>query len=257
MAQLGALYSRDFYRGQSPTSAFAASALLPPIIQLVKPSSMVDVGCGIGTWLAAAESLGVDRLVGVEGPWVKSDDLQSTRIELVTHDLERPIPALGRFELAMSVEVAEHISHARADGLVAELCGLAPVVLFGAAVPGQGGVHHINEEWQSTWAGRFRTHGFHAFDLLRAPFWSNANIPVHYRQNTLLYVHADHVARLEAAHGRALPTPWILDIVHPEVQLANVDALTHPPTLRQSLRAALGIPAAALRSLQARLGRAR
>lgn len=257
MAELAALYSRDLYRGQSPTSSDAAAAMLPPVLDLVRPRSMVDVGCGVGTWLAAAERHGVSRVVGVEGPWVCVVDLASSSIELVTHNLETPL-ALGQaFDLAMSVEVAEHVSRARAGALVAELCGLAPVVLFGAAIPGQGGVHHINEEWQSVWAARFASHDYVAVDLLRARFWGRAEIPVHYRQNTLLYVHQDRVDELTGRHGSPLPAPAILDLVHPEVELALYDALTQPQTSHQALTHAAALLGALWRSLRVRLAGAR
>lgn len=254
MTQLASLYSRDFYEGQSTSSFDAGAAMLPPVLSLVRPSSMIDIGCGVGTWLAAAEALGVPRLVGVEGPWVTPRQLKSERIVLVTHDLERPLPVSESFDLAMSVEVAEHLSAGRAEALVAELCARAPVVLFGAAIPGQGGVNHINEEWQSVWAARFAALDFQSVDLLRPTFWQRSEIPVHYRQNTLLYVHSSRWADLESRHGAPLPRPSILDIVHPEVLNAHVADKEAPPTVRTSLRAIVGIPGAIWRSARNRLG---
>lgn len=254
MSELASLYTPAFYSGQSDLSFDAGAAMLPPVIELVQPKSMIDIGCGVGTWLAAAEQLGVARLVGVEGPWVSRDRLRSARIELVTHDLEQPLPIRERFDLAMSVEVAEHLRQSRAASLVAELCGLAPVVLFGAAIPGQGGVNHINEEWQSVWAARFAKHGYRAVDLLRPRYWTRAEIPVHYRQNTLLFVSEQQVANLESRHGGPLPSPVLLDVVHPEVLNAQVSAYTAAPTVRQSVRAAFGLPGALWRSARKRLG---
>jgi SAM-dependent methyltransferase len=253
MTELAALYTPAFYNGQSPTSFDAGSTMLPPVLELVRPASLVDIGCGVGTWLAAAEKHGVGTLVGVEGPWVRAEQLKSPRIRLVTHDLERPLPLKERFDLAMSVEVAEHLSHSRADALVGELCALSQVVLFGAAIPGQGGVNHINEEWQSAWAARFAARGYRVFDLLRPRFWQQREIPVHYRQNTLLYVHESRISELEARHGAPLPVPSLLDVAHPEVLIANTDALYAKPTVSQSLLATLGLPMALLRSLRRRL----
>jgi len=253
MTELAALYTPAFYNGQSPTSFDAGSTMLPPVLELVRPASLVDVGCGVGTWLAAAEKLGVGTLVGIEGPWVHTEQLKSPRIRLVTHDLEQPLPLRERFDLAMSVEVAEHVSQRRADALVGELCALSQVVLFGAAIPGQGGVNHINEEWQSVWAARFAARGYRVVDLLRPRFWTQREIPVHYRQNTLLYVHESRFGELEARHGAALPVPPIVDIAHPEVLNANTNALHAAPTVRQSLKATAGLPMAVLRSLRRRL----
>ncbi len=249
---LGAFYSAGFYAGQRDASHDAAMAMLPPVIELLKPQSLVDIGCGVGTWLAAAESLGVPTVVGVEGPWVATSALRSPRIRLVTHDLERPLPLRERFDLAMSVEVAEHLTEGRADSLVRELCGLSDYVLFGAAIPGQGGVNHINEQWQSYWAQKFASHDYVALDLLRPNFWSVREIPVHYRQNTLLYVQRRALASLPAA-AQATAAPWALDVVHPEVHSWNYADSLRPRTLSESLRVLAQLPAAVGRSLKTRL----
>ena len=135
--------------------------ILPLVLRLVQPRSLIDVGCGVGTWLAEAERLGINRLVGIEGDWVRPADLRSRTIELRTSDLERPISSAERFDLSMSLEVAEHLTPGRADSFVAELCALGKVVLFGAAIPGAGEINHINEQWQSAWAARFARHAYH------------------------------------------------------------------------------------------------
>lgn len=248
---LGSYYSAGFYAGQRDASFDAAMAMLPPIIELLKPRTMVDIGCGAGTWLAAAESLGVPTVVGIEGPWVSASALRSPSIRLVTHDLERPLPVRERFDLAMSVEVAEHLTEGRADSLVRELCGLSSFVLFGAAIPGQGGVNHINEQWQSYWARKFASHDYVALDLLRPTFWSTRDIPVHYRQNTLLYVHRPALASLPTSVQAA--APWALDVVHPEVHSWNYADSQRPRTLSESLRVLAQLPAAVGRSIKTRV----
>jgi hypothetical protein len=60
------------------------------------------------------------------------------------HDIATPLPEhlVGRFDLAVCLEVAEHLPPERAESFIRELCDLAPVVLFSAAIPGQGGTGH-------------------------------------------------------------------------------------------------------------------
>jgi SAM-dependent methyltransferase len=251
-----AMYSSDFYSGQSGSSFESAMRVLPIVLDVVRPRSVIDVGCGVGTWLAAALQLGVERAIGFEGSWVSREDLKDSRIELVNHDLETPLPQHEPVDLAMSLEVAEHISAARASALVAEICRFAPVVLFGAAIPGQGGVNHINEQWQSYWADRFAQHGYRPLDLIRPKLWSDRSIEVHYRQNNLLYVHESQWESIAARVPNADVLPFPLDVAHPEVHMANYNAWQSPPTLSQSLRTMVGIPSAVVRSISVRLRRA-
>ena len=104
---------------------------------------------------------------------------------------------------AVCVEVAEHLAPSRGPALVEELCALAPNVLFSAAIPGQGGTHHLNERWQSYWASLFRKHGYEPFDIIRPRVWDNSSVEYWYRQNCLLYV------------KNALPEAAMLDVIHP------------------------------------------
>ncbi len=248
-------YSANFYAGQSDGSAAAALALLPTVLDLVRPSSVIDIGCGTGAWLATCRHLGVGRTVGLEGGWVRQADLRDQAITLVTTDLERPLTVSDRFDLAISLEVAEHLSAGRAEALVEEISRLAPVVLFGAAIPGQGGgFNHINEQWQSYWVAHFARRDYQAIDLIRPRFWTAHEIPVHYRQNTMLYVHSSVAGRYREA-AEAVASGFPIDVVHPEVHVATTTALNAPPTISQSLRAVAGLPGAVVRSLSARLAR--
>jgi hypothetical protein len=111
----------------------------------------------------------------------------------------------------LSLEVAEHLPPERAQSFVADLVALAPAVLFGAAIPGQGGVNHLNEQWQSYWAAHFASHGYASFDVVRPAIWNDAAIPAWYRQNAVLYLDAPSAAALALT-----PTPaHLLDCVHP------------------------------------------
>ena len=105
----------------------------------------------------------------------------------------------GRFDLAISLEVAEHLEPQRSDSLVRDLCALADTVLFAAAIPFQGGAGHINERWQSWWAQKFSENGYDPFDVLRRDIWGRRDIAWWYKQNTIFYV-----KRNSPAHARFL-----------------------------------------------------
>ena len=205
------LYSSLFYALQRRGSERSADVVLPVAFEFTKPASIVDVGCGAGTWLAAARRLGVTRTVGVEGPWVANVELASKDIEMHHADLERKLPELGRFDLAVCMEVAEHLSPERAAGIVEDLCALSDTVLFSAAIHWQGGIRHLNEQPQSYWAALFARHGFGASDVIRPRIWRNGRVSYWYRQNTILYVKGAPpvpAAALDVRHPGRFVNPW-------------------------------------------------
>ena len=100
------------------------------------------------------------------------------------------------FELAQSLEVAEHLDHIFAANFVQLLTSLADVVLFSAAIPYQGGVCHINEQPPAYWAELFAKQGYVCLDFLRPSIWSDESVLWWYRQNLLVFVHKDRQAQL-------------------------------------------------------------
>ncbi|MDW8444469.1 MAG: hypothetical protein RML45_09315 [Acetobacteraceae bacterium] len=127
-----------------------------------------------------------------------------------------PIDLDRRFDLALSLEVAEHLPPERAAGFVADLVRLAPAVLFSAAIPLQGGTNHVNERWQAFWAGLFASHGYRAFDVIRPRVWDDPRVEPWYRQNTVLFLADGHPETERVAKAeRDAPRP--LSVVHPAV----------------------------------------
>jgi SAM-dependent methyltransferase len=212
------IYDDAFYTRQREGSKRSARIILPIIFDLIKPQSIVDIGCGVGTWLSVASELGVGNLVGFEGNWVKDVRKEEGNFSVNFSDLERKIATADRFDLAICLEVAEHLSEARADSLVADLCSLSDVVLFGAAVPGQGGTGHVNEQWQSYWANNFQKNGLLAYDVIRPEVWTNDQVRPWYRQNILLYSRKP-LPGYQAAR--------MVDVIHPVVYKWK-----NPPTFR-------------------------
>jgi SAM-dependent methyltransferase len=158
---------------------------------LVDPKSVLDVGCGTGTWLSHFIGEGISDCIGIDGPWAASADLLIDRDKFVAANLEAPPMLDRRFDLTISLEVAEHLPQARSAGFVEYLCSTAPVVAFSAAIPLQGGTNHVNEQWPDYWIEIFRRNNFACLDMIRPAFWNNANLPYYYSQNSFLFVRFD------------------------------------------------------------------
>ena len=108
--------------------------------------------------------------------------------------------------------MAEHFLAPAGDRLVETMTKCADLIVFGAAVPDQGGYKHVNEQWQSYWIAKFAARGFAAFDLIRPRIWMNPQTNWWYQQNTLMFANA-------AAQQRFGLTPraFMADLVHPSI----------------------------------------
>jgi SAM-dependent methyltransferase len=210
-----AKYDSAFYAAYADQSRASASAVLTIVNQVLAPRSVVDVGCGIGTWLSIWMDLGVQNFLGIDGRYVRAQDLLIPQSKFQAMDLTSPDNTMNlQFDLVESLEVAEHLPKSAADGFVSFLCSLGPVVLFSAAIPYQGGVGHVNEQWPEYWAELFRQKGYEPVDAIRPLLWNNPGVAHYYAQNALIFVRSDRkdtLQKLRAIRDEAAP----LSLVHP------------------------------------------
>jgi len=208
-------YDEGFYDSQADGSLRSANEILRLLWKIYSPSSVVDFGCGKGTWLYAAEILGVKRLKGFDGDWAK-DGIISKNIDFATCNLEELNVKEEKYDLAISVEVAEHLKRGSEKNFIKNLCHASDVIIFSAAIPNQGGTNHINENPQSFWIKLFKEEGFDCFDYFRPLIWKNDTIEWWYRQNIFLFIR----------QGESIPfdlkmiesqKEGIYDIVHPVI----------------------------------------
>jgi SAM-dependent methyltransferase len=211
-------YDPAYFEGQHGTARRSAEVVVPLVMELLSPRSVCDVGCGVGVWLAVFEQHGVKEVVGLDGDYVERDALHIDPAKFVSADLARGVPAVGSFDLAVSLEVAEHLPERAAAEFVAGLVSLAPAVLFSAAIPGQGGQSHVNEQWPPYWRALFLKHGYRPIDCVRPPIWDSGKVKVWYRQNTLLFAHPELIRSNPAlARERERTAGQPLSIVHPKM----------------------------------------
>jgi hypothetical protein len=165
-------------------------------------------------WLTVFEQHGVTRTLGLDTGHVDPASLVTDPARFLACDLTDP-PALDRrFDLALCLEVAEHLPPASAEGLVAFLTGLSDVVLFSAAVPGQGGQRHLNEQWPGYWQDKFGARGFRCHDTLRYRLWERDAVEWWYRQNLLLFLREGVAADLPGTRPLALVHPGLFEHTH-------------------------------------------
>jgi SAM-dependent methyltransferase len=213
-------YADSFYDWQKDGSYKSGCRYAELLAPIHKPRTVVDVGCGHGTWLKAFKQAGAEKVVGFDGPWNSQEKMVDQSIKFHGIDLNFPKNLAGeRFELAMSLEVAEHLEETSSSRFVAFLTELSDVVLFSAAFSGQGGINHINEQPHSYWAEKFVARGYTPFDLFRPVVWGEPGIEVWYKQNTFLYVrNASPLYQSLLAKGHApIANLQFMNCVHPEV----------------------------------------
>lgn len=216
------VYNKDFYEDQQDGSLLSAREVWPVVFKYVRPASVIDIGCGVGTWLKALDEQHIADYLGVDGEYVRASELLIKPEKFVSHDLTRYFEAPRKFDLAISLEVGEHLPDASADQLVKTLTNAADAVLFSAALPGQTGTYHINEQWPEYWAAKFTAAGYTAIDCIRKEIWQNSRIPVWYRQNMILYVRSTLLEQPAFAALRSLADrtdPEFLTRIHPELFL--------------------------------------
>lgn len=204
------LYDEAFFSRHTNATLQSARIIVPHVLRKVRPRSVVDVGCALGAWLKVFSEHGAEVVQGLDGHYVDSsklliDEATFTPVDLVETikgDLD-PVfeKADGRYDLAVCLEVAEHLPESSASDLVRALTTLAPIVLFSAAVPGQGGVGHINERWPSYWKSRFEEHGFQRLDPIRPHIWKNQRVHWWYRQNIFLFAAREQIEHSESLRG--------------------------------------------------------
>lgn len=210
------LYPTAFFEGQITGSVSSAEVVVPLVLSEFRVRSVVDFGCGVGGWLKAFENNGITDYLGIDGEYVSRHQLRIPDNRFSPQDLTAPKKLGRRFDLACSLEVAEHLPASCAEQFVSALVEAAPVILFSAAVPGQGGTNHVNEQWQSHWANLFQKNGYVAIDYIRPKIFYDNRVEYWYRQNILIFCNPDYCPK----HLSPTINRYELDRIHPELLIA-------------------------------------
>jgi SAM-dependent methyltransferase len=192
-------YDSVFYRYQREGAIRSARALLPHMIRELRVHSVLDVGCGAGAWLAAYGDLGITDSIGVDGDYVDRSMLLVPPSRFIPRDIAVPFDLARQFDLVQCLEVGEHVPSAASATLVDNIVRHGKHVLFSAAVPGQGGEDHINEQPYGFWRTLFAQRRFRLYDFLRPRIQNEVGIEPWYRHNILFFAHDDVIENLAQA----------------------------------------------------------
>jgi len=200
--------SIDYDHQRNTHTTTGAEAALPVMLRTVPASSLLDVGCGTGTWLRAVAAQGITDFLGVDGVALDDRQLLIPSSQYQCHDLTKPLHLGRQFDLVLCLEVAEHLDPATAPCLVETLVNHSNQVFFSAASPGQPGQHHVNCQWPAYWQGLFNARGYLCEDAIRWQLWDDSRVEPWYRQNLFL-------ARKDSKN--AGQEPRLSPVIHPEM----------------------------------------
>jgi hypothetical protein len=164
-----------------------ARMVLGHLWQYLQPRSVIELGCGRGTWLKACHELGSTSVLGYDGAWNSGHLMIDSAIEFHRVDLNAPLELPPNIDMALSMQVMGQLDSAAAACFVERLSSASNVVLFNAADSAQTGERFPHGQCQSRWATLFACHGYQRFDLFRSRFWCIGDACNWYRNNTILY----------------------------------------------------------------------
>ena len=163
------------------------------MLGVFNPRSVVDFGCGIGDILYQFERKGID-ILGIDASKVCHKYAKISKGNFLLFDLRNNFYSPGKYDIALCLEVAEHIEEKYSDILVRNITQSSPVIVFTAAPPGQGGMDHCNEKPREWWIDRFQKQGFdinqHLTDALRKELINFPGILEleHYVKNMMVFL---------------------------------------------------------------------
>lgn len=189
-----AIYDKDFYEEDVEIPANNSAAIISnSIIKTFNPKSVIDVGCGTGALLFQLQNDGC-QVVGLEYSEAGLQYCRERNVRAIKFNIEKDtfsFDKFGRFDVAISMEVAEHLAAIFADRYIELLTTLSSVVIFTAATPGQGGTDHVNEQPHSYWITKFQQQSF-IFDeeltiLWRLQWEKSGSVAGWYYRNLMIF----------------------------------------------------------------------
>jgi SAM-dependent methyltransferase len=166
----------------------SARVVMPIVMELLSPKSVIDVGCGPGAWLRTFAENGVRVIREIDGDYVKRDELLIDPREFFAADLDQGFSLDREYDLALCIEVAEHLPESSGSALIDLLTSAAPAVVFSAAIPGQGGTNHVNERWLRYWHDLFARRRYTMVDAFRPKIRDDVRVAPYIRQNLVLFL---------------------------------------------------------------------
>jgi len=160
---------------------------IPPfryIFEKFSPVSVLDIGCGMGTYIRRFKEWGVEDVLGIERDDMGPEFLVPGGLRL--HNLESVVSLDRTFDLVICTEVIEHLALEYEDRVLDTIVRHASrLIVFSAAQPHQPGIGHVNLKPVSYWAERLRTRGWEILPFPSLSFRLAANFSW-FKRNSLV-----------------------------------------------------------------------
>lgn len=211
------LYDENFYKINAKESYESARLVIDIFKKYYNPHSVIDLGCGVGTWLKAWQENGANEILGVDANQMPENMLYISRKNLHVVDFENSSFNVDKkYDLAQSLECLEHISPQNEDKILSILYKASDLVLFSAAIPMQVGTNHINCHKLQYWVDKFKDKGYKCYDIIRPEcIKKNIKIGSWYMQNILVFA-KDEKAQILEEKG-AIPIEKPVLFYHSEI----------------------------------------
>jgi 2-polyprenyl-3-methyl-5-hydroxy-6-metoxy-1,4-benzoquinol methylase len=196
-------YSQEFYNSVSSRAVQSARITAGAIAGAIEPVSVVDIGSGQGVWLHTISEFvpTVKRAVALDIQSHKSpffDALLKSSIDFkfveANFENSSTLPD-EQFDMAICLEVLEHLTPDTAVEVARDIGKKCSCLIFSAAILGQGGTGHINEQKFSYWMQLMRDQGFIALDIFRPALRKADDVPSYYKQNMMFFWHPQNSKR--------------------------------------------------------------
>ncbi|WP_310378313.1 class I SAM-dependent methyltransferase [Flavobacterium sp.] len=207
-------YNDNFHDFHFKNSINSARQIVPLFLSYFKANTVLDVGCGLGTWLKIFEENQCE-VFGIDGNYVQIQDLVIDANKFKPYNLNLAYNLEKKFDLVISLEVAEHILPENAQTYIDSMCLHSDIVLFSAAIPGQEGTLHYNEQYNEYWVALFAQNGFQCIDFLRHEIWNNDKTSWWYRQNILIFIRESERSNVKYDLLTKEKNPFKNSYVHP------------------------------------------
>jgi SAM-dependent methyltransferase len=216
-------YNRLFYTEINERALRSAKIIWPIVIDILpKFHSVVDFGCGEGVWLSVVQQYGIENVKGLDGHWVDKEYLRIDKQNFMEVNFEKSIYLDSKYDLAISLEVAEHLPQCVAKQFIDSLTKVSDYILFSAAIPFQGGTDHFNEQCPEYWNNLFNEKGYVAVDCLRKNIWNNSQISTPYKQNIMIFVKRELMNSIKSSEADFCINHPPLFLIHPDRYLLMV-----------------------------------
>lgn len=211
--------NKSFYE-ERKKSLSSAEIIVPIVLKLLNSKSVVDIGCGTGEFLKVFKNNGINDILGIDGSWIKKERLKIPEDNFISKDLTKKVKINKKFDLAVTLEVGEHLPKDSVNNFIETLTNLSDVILFSSAIPLQGGDKHINEQWIDYWKPLFNNKGYVLIDCIRKRIWNNESVNAWYCQNTFIFAKENTIRNnIKLMKEFKETNQEMLSLVHPRVYL--------------------------------------